>query len=243
MKVLLSLAVTLLATSCVVPPSCLSRHRGASTRRNGHFATVTVFSKPVEEPLKRRYPTGVGMWERFERGEVIRIDAKGGMTVSASNFWPERCLAISQEDLAEISGQWKPFLERVVRSQTTVQVMANPYAGDDWRAYGPLLSISFGSTSGKHVGILWDGQLSLPKELDDAVMGTLEVVCSNSRLAKRYLLRDLPQQIASRLECSRAPKPGHGGFDDQSPPGGAAAGLWGSGQLLNCRGRRCSRTE
>ena len=51
------------------------------------------------------------MWERFERGEVIRIDAKGGMTVSTLDFWPERCVAISQEDLAEVSRAWQPFLE------------------------------------------------------------------------------------------------------------------------------------
>ena len=124
------------------------------------------------------------------------------MTVSALNFWPERCVAISQEDLAEVSRYWQPFLEKVVRSHTTVQVMVNPYTGDDWRAYGPLLSLSFGSTSEKNVGILWDGQLSLLKDLDTAVIATLEMVCSNSRLAKRYLLRDLFQPVASRLECS-----------------------------------------
>ena len=142
------------------------------------------------------------MWERFERGEVIRIDAKGGMTVSTLNFWPERCVAISQEDLAEVSRSWQPFLEKVVRPRTTLQVMVHSYTGDDWRAYGPVLELLYGSPSEKTVGILWDGQLSLPKEIDTAVMATLELVCSNSRLAKRYLLRDLPQQVASRLECS-----------------------------------------
>lgn len=132
----------------------------------------------------------------------MTIDGKGGMTVSALDSWPERCLKVSQEDLAEVSRYWRPFLEKTVRSRTTVQVMADPYTGDDWRAYGPLLSLSFGSTSEKVIELLWDGHLSLPEELDTAVIGTLELVCSNSRLARKYLLRDLPQQVASRLECS-----------------------------------------
>jgi hypothetical protein len=80
--------------------------------------------------------------------------------------------------------------------------MVNPYTGDDWRADGPVLWLSISSLSEKHLQLMWDGQLSLPKELDIAVIGTLEMVCSNSRLAKKYLLQGLPHQVASRLECS-----------------------------------------
>jgi len=80
--------------------------------------------------------------------------------------------------------------------------MANPYLGnEDWRPDGSLLELSFGSASGKTLALLWDGQSSLPNDLDTAIMGTLEMVCSNSRLAKRYLFRDLPRQVTSRLEC------------------------------------------
>lgn len=142
------------------------------------------------------------MWERFERNERITIDGQGGMTVSGSDSWPDRCLRIPRQDLARLRRHWQPFVEQPVRPHTTLQVMADPYTGDDWRASGPLLSFSFGSLSERSVGLLWDGQLSLPEDLDTAVIGTLEVACSNSRLAKEYLLRGLPREVADRLECS-----------------------------------------
>jgi hypothetical protein len=123
------------------------------------------------------------------------------MAVS-SGSWPERCPRIPPEDLVEVSRSWQLLLDRMATSHTGLQVMANPYTfEDDWRPDGPLVSLSFGSTSGKTLGLLWDGRTSLPGELDTAVMGTLEMVCSNSRRAKRYLLRDLPRQVTSRLEC------------------------------------------
>jgi hypothetical protein len=196
------LVVALFGTSCVVPPSCIDRVFGFSKPNVEHLVTLTTFSEPIEEPPKRRYSTGIGMWERFERGASITIDARGSMAVSASNMWPERCPKMSQEDLVEVSRYWRPVIEQMVKPRTHFRVMANPDIGnDDWRPDGPLLSLSFGSASGKNLGLLWDGRSSLPEDLDTAVIGTLEMVCSNSRLAKRYLLRDLPRQVASRLEC------------------------------------------
>lgn len=57
--------------------------------------------------------------------------------------------------------------------------MVHPHTGEDWRAHGPLLELSFGSASEKNVGIVWwDGQLGLPVELDTAVVATLEPPCS-----------------------------------------------------------------
>lgn len=201
MKRLTLLVVALLGTSCVVPPSCIDRTFG-SPRNVQHFAKLTVYSEPIDEPSESRDSTGIGMWERFERGASMTIDASGSMAVSALNMWPERCPKISQEDLVEVSGIWQPVLEPLVKSHTDLQVMANPFTGnDDWRPDGPLLSLSFRSASGKSLGLLWDGRASLQQDLDTAVMGTLEMACSNSRLAKRYLLRDLPRQVTSRLEC------------------------------------------
>ncbi len=141
------------------------------------------------------------MWERFERSDSISIDGKGGMTVFGLQSFPDRCLRISQEELAELSRDWQPFLEHLVKPRTDALVMVNPYTGDDWQAYGSLIELTFGSASEKVFGLLWDGQLSLPEELDTAVIGTLEMICSNGRLARKYLLRGLPQQVASRLEC------------------------------------------
>lgn len=90
----------------------------------------------------------------------------------------------------------------MVTSHAGVTLMANPYTGeDDWLPDGPLLSLSFGSPSGRSFGLLWDGQVKLSRDLDTAVMGTLEMICSNSRLAKRYLFRDLPEQVTKRLDC------------------------------------------
>lgn len=201
MRRLVVLVVTLCGTSCVLPPSCIHRVFGFPTNVK-HFATLTVYSEPIEEPLGRRYSTGIEMWERFEQGASITIDAGGRMAVSTLDLWPRRCPRIDQEELVEASGTWQPVLEKLVTPHTDLQVMANPYTGnDDWRADGPLLLLTFGSTSGKSLGLLWDGHSRLPKDLDTAVIGTLEMACSNSRLAKRYLLRDLPPQVANRLEC------------------------------------------
>lgn len=61
--------------------------------------------------------------------------------------------------------------------------------------------LSYGPPSTKTLELLWNGRSSLPEDLDSAVIKTLETVCSNSRLAKKYLLRDLPQQVAVRLTC------------------------------------------
>lgn len=80
--------------------------------------------------------------------------------------------------------------------------MANPITdNEDWRPDGSLLSLSFGSASRKNLRLMWDGESSLPEDLDGPVMALLEMVCSNSRLARRYLLRDLPRSVTSRLEC------------------------------------------
>ena len=79
--------------------------------------------------------------------------------------------------------------------------MADPEMGEDWRPEGPLLSLSVSGASGNSLSLLWDGQSSLPEDLEAAVLTTLDLVCSNSRLGKRYLLRDLPRQLASRLDC------------------------------------------
>jgi hypothetical protein len=201
-RILSFLVVALFGTSCVVPPSCIDRAFGASTPNDQHFATLTAYSEPIEEPLEGRYATGIGIWERFERGASITIDARGSMAVSALNMWPERCPRIAREDLAEVSRSWQPVLERMVTPRTDLRAMADPDTGNtDWRPDGPLLSLLFGSASGQSLGLLWDGRSSLPKDLDTAVMGTLEMVCSSSRLAKKYLLRDLPREVASRLEC------------------------------------------
>jgi len=201
-RILSLLLVAFLGTSCV-PPGCIDRAFGS---RHEHFVSITLFSEPIEEP-KRRYSTGIGMWERFERGSSITIDARGSMAVSTLSMWPRSCPRIPREDLSEVSRYWQPLLEQMATPHTRLQVMANPYLGnedlgnEDWRPDGSLLELTFGSAPGKTLALLWDGQSSLPGELNTAVIGTLEMVCSNSRLAKGYLFRDLPRQVTSRLEC------------------------------------------
>lgn len=201
MTFLILLVVTLGVISCG-SPTCIGHTYGLSVEPRVHFATVTVYSEPLEEPLEGLDETGVGLWERFERSDKMTVYAKGGMAVS-DGTWPERCPRIPQEDLAEASQHWQHFLEHLPRDRaSSLQVMVNPYTGDDWRADGPLLSLQFGSASGKSFGLLWDYRLSLPKDLDTAVIATLELVCSNSRLAQKYLRQGLPQQVGNRLECS-----------------------------------------
>lgn len=203
-RLLSLLVVALCGTSCVLPPSCIHQVFGlpSASPNAEHFATLTVYAEPIEEPVERRSSTSIRMSERFERGAYVTINARGRMAVSSLDLWPEKCPRIPQEDLVAVSQFWQPVLEGMVTPHTALQVMANPYTfNDDWRPDGSLVELSFGSTAGKSLGLLWDGRSSLPKDLDTAVMGILEMVCSNSRLAKRYLLRDLPRQVTSRLDC------------------------------------------
>ncbi len=191
------------AASCMTSIPCLDRKRGASTRRNKHFVTITVCSAPVEGRLLRRKDQAMpwpGGW--FENGKIIRIDANGGMTVSALDLWPERCLTVDEEELARVSRYWQPFLDRTSqRSRRFIQIMKDPYLGDDnWEADRPLLSLSFGAP-GEHVEIFWDGLLSLPPDLDLAVMGTLEMVCSATGKGKKNPLRGLDDQVTRWLQC------------------------------------------
>lgn len=203
MRILSLLVVALFGTSCFVPPSCFDRtfHRSAPDHK--YFIGLTVYAKPIAEP-KRRYAAGFGMWELFASGASIDIDSGGTIAVKKLNMVPRSCTGIAQQDLTEVAGYWDRVLEPMVRHQTTLIVMPNPPTGkEDWRPDGPLLSFSIVSASGKIVQLLWDGQSRLPQDLDRAVMGTLELMYSKNRLAKRYLLRDLPPQATSRLERER----------------------------------------
>lgn len=201
MRILSLVVVALFGTSCV-PPSCLDRTYLPVTPRPEHFASITIYAEPIEGPLERRYSTGIGMLERFERGASMNIDARGSMAVSGLNMWPQKCPRIPQEDLVAVSRSWQPILERMPAPHIGLQVMANPITdNEDWRPDGSLLSLSFGSASRKNLRLMWDGESSLPEDLDGPVMALLEMVCSNSRLARRYLLRDLPRSVTSRLEC------------------------------------------
>ena len=182
--------------------------------RKGHLVTVILFSQPAAEAVPTSQAAGIWIWDQFERAEIVVIDGKGGMSVSAWNLWPDRCLRISQEDLARLRQGWGLFLEHVVNSHTDLDRMADPYTGDGWRAYGPVLSFSFGLPAERSFGLLWDGELSLPEDLDTAVIGTLEVICSNSRLAKKRLSGPAPTgsrstRMFNGVEPSR-------GFDELS---------------------------
>jgi hypothetical protein len=197
LRVLPLLVAILFSTSCVVPPSCFRWTYGFSAPRIEHFATISVRSEAGEVP---RWKTRSGTPERFDRGSIIIIDASGSMMVTDLMSWPESCPRIPPSDLAEVSRIWQPILERAPKDQTRLEV-GHLYRDDDGRAHGPFISLSFGATSGRTIGLLWDGQRSLPEDLDTAVFAILESACSNSRLARKYLLRDLPQQVANRLEC------------------------------------------
>jgi hypothetical protein len=144
------------------------------------------------------------VYEWFERGAHMTVDESGSTAVSTNSAWPQRCPRVSREDLDDVSRYWRPILEQLDELPTTyLRFMADPdIFNDGWRPDGPLLELSFGTPS-ESVGLLWDGKSSLPQSLDTAVMGTLEMFCSNSRLAEKYLLRDLPSQVASRLECQQ----------------------------------------
>ena len=198
-KLLCAITVALFATSCITP-RCIPSVFGRPSPTKA-LLVLTVHSEPLEEPRGEPYPNGYMMRQLFERGAAIRLDTDGGMTVSRLDMWPERCLTISRENLAQVVETWQPFLDQLSRARTDIRALADPVLNDDWRPDGPVLSLSFGSGSERLVHFLWDGRSSLPPELETAVVGTLETVCSNSRRAKKYLLRDLPEQVAARLDC------------------------------------------
>jgi hypothetical protein len=145
------------------------------------------------------------MWKLFERGAAIHVDGDGNMTVSSLDMWPESCPKMSREALARVDQGWQPFLDRVKEDGFAIMALADPDLWDGWQPDGPVLELSFRSSSGQLVQLMWDYRSSLPADLEDAVLGTLEELCSNSRRAKKYLLRDLPQQVAVGRDCQRPP--------------------------------------
>lgn len=187
MRGLSVLFVAFCGTSCIVPPSCLDRTFGSPAPDGEHLATLTLFAEP-----------------RAERGVSITLRTGGRMTVSALDMWPESCPRVAREDLAALSRSWQPVLAAAVTPRTEVRALANPRAfdgGPHAHPHAPLLSLSFGPPSGRSLQLLWDGRSTLPEDLDTAVIETLEMACSNSRRARRSLLRDLPPQVARRLDC------------------------------------------
>jgi hypothetical protein len=203
--------VALLATSCVVPPSCVDQAFDYPPPRHDHFATVTTYADPVDEAPDCRLPSGTCTWsgggtglrpsEWYQRTAGMSVDAGGRMSVRNLGDY-KSCLRVSPADLDAVSSRWRPILEHSPKDKTQFRFMANPEVfTDEWRPDGPLVEVSFGSPAGESVGLMWDGRTSLPASLDTAVMATLELFCSSSRRADKYLLRDLPQQVARRLEC------------------------------------------
>lgn len=208
-RLLRTLPLLLVALFCIscIPPTCIDSSFGASGPRYEHLLTLNTYSEPIEEPPSIPISAGIGMSDRFRYGAVTNIDARGHIRVSTLNHWPQRCPDLSQEELVRLSRNWQPIFDQTETPQSVLRFMANPdVEATDWRPDGPLLQLSVGSTkgtttSGKSIALFWDFHASLPESLEIAVMRTLNVVCSNSRLAKKYLLRDLPPPVASQLEC------------------------------------------
>ena len=166
---------------------------------------IEIFSEPLARPFGS-YPRGFGPSVWFGHSASIVVDDRGGMyttdgSTDRSN-WPEGCVSVPAEELAAVSRSWAPVIERAGGRTMPLHRMEHPYTGEDWRPYGPFISLSFGSAESRF-GLLWDGQSYLAEDLDAAVMRTLEMVCSNGRNARKILLRDLPAQVVARLECAR----------------------------------------
>ena len=122
--------------------------------------------------------------------------------MSLLDLWPRQCPTMTREEVTELSRSWDPFLRQTARSETAICWMSSRYtARDDWQPDGPLVSLTLVSESGRRIDLLWDGT-DLPPELDTPVMSTLETVCSNSRLGRGYLLRNLPARVSGRLKCN-----------------------------------------
>jgi hypothetical protein len=89
-RIILLLFVALFASSCV-RPSCASWAYGGGPRTDReHFATIQVYSKPIQDPAKR-YSTGMGLRGQFEQGASFTIDSDGRMKVTRLDVWPRHC--------------------------------------------------------------------------------------------------------------------------------------------------------
>jgi hypothetical protein len=191
------LLVALFATACV-PPSCFDRSYGFP-KRDG-LLRLTSLSQPIEEPLETK-DSSKPIHARFENGAYITVSTRGRMTVSRDVAWPEACPTMPADDIVELSRYWQPVLDRMDESNWEFRAMTTPdLSSDAWRPDGPLLELSF-VTSGKSVQVWWDGRSQLADSIRAKVLGTLELVCSNSDRARKYLLRDLPPEVASQLVC------------------------------------------
>jgi hypothetical protein len=190
------LLVALVATACV-PPSCFDRTYGFP-KRDG-LLRLTTLSQPIEGSLERKDLTP--MHHRFEKGAYITVNTAGRMTVSRDVAWPEACPTMSEDDLVAVSHHWQPVLDRMIEPRSEFRAMTDPDIGSaDWRPDGPLLELQFGR-SGKSILVLWDGRSHLADSVKARLMDTLERVCSSSERARKYLLRDLPREVAGELDC------------------------------------------
>jgi hypothetical protein len=199
-RALCVLLVALFGTSCA-PPTCFNWAYNHSPRR---YVVTLVTRTNLHEELPDDYDPQFSRFNYwFHHGVAIDINAKGSMAVQRDFGWPGRCPRLDRVDLEKMSREWEPFLEELSAPHTYWRTMRDPdFEAADWRPDGPLAEITFYSTSGKSASLLWDGS-PLPEKLDPAVIGTLETMCSNSNWARKFLLRDLPAEVASRLECQR----------------------------------------
>ena len=167
------------------------------------LVSLTLYSEPIQEP---RSATDAGGWRWFQSGSRIVLYDNGRMMVYASNSWGEHCPSIPQADLIELSSAWEPIDRKLVRQPahrpTLMHIMADPDIwSEDWRPDGPLLELHLTAPSGRKLTLLWDGS-ALSPDFHAPVMRTLEIACSNSPRARKYLLRDLPPQVSRSLECN-----------------------------------------
>jgi hypothetical protein len=206
LRLAFSTVVALGLSSCVTPTCWKYLLVGMNSQ---HLASVSIFSEPLQSPALDPSRFGfLHVW--FGHQANIVVHDRGGMMTTDESSWPEGCGNVPAEELAAVSRSWASVIERrratgsggSAGDRMTLDRMDHLYTGEDWRPYGPLISISFGRAE-SGFGLLWDGQAYLAEDLDAAVMRTLEMVCSNGRNARRILLRDLPPQVVARLECAR----------------------------------------
>jgi hypothetical protein len=196
-RAITSLLVALSATACV-PPSCIDRAFGLP-KADGLLG-LTTFSQPIEEPLET-VDSDAAMHARFENSAHITVNTRGRMMVSRDDAWPVACPTMPADDVVEVTRYWQPVLDQMDEPRWEFRATSTPdIGGAAWRPDGPLLGLRF-ATSGKSVEVWWDGRSHLADSVRAKVLGTLELVCSASARARKYLLRDLPPQVTAQIEC------------------------------------------
>ncbi|MCY3926659.1 MAG: hypothetical protein OXG81_00130 [Acidobacteria bacterium] len=206
----LLVAVSFLTSCHYVDPQCFSADLGRSAR----LQAGPLLNVSVRLPLHFRTKAYT---EAFE----FHVDATGGFLYMELDGDLSTCRRLGEERLEALAHAWS--MAAVERSGS---ICGPGYSyippGQDCRAqrgklagrayssysYPPSAAMTYYADDGP-VSFLWDLDRKLPKELQEALTGTLDLLCEGSRRFGRKLRRSLPE-LAAEAGCLSGEAPSGG---------------------------------